>query len=227
MAFLCSKPTCCLALAVGFFIGLENGGTAATITQTADYNFADHGTTVDLYQQFDPSLGTLVSVTIEDKGIAYADGVLFANESSVDQTFVGTVTLVFDVGTSQIGVSSTFTQTLTPGGTLGDSVFEGTDGAYDVVSSFGPDPAFVGTYELGPLEFSDHYWDVWGSTDNPNIDVGNLYASFVLDGVETVTYVYQTTPEPSSFVIMAMTCLLVLGSSFRPRACGRGGHLSP
>jgi hypothetical protein len=71
------------AIAMGIFIGLASRADAGTIVQTVGFSFATHGTTYGIYQQFDPSLGSLTEVDVTVSGGASVGNIsTFINTSS-------------------------------------------------------------------------------------------------------------------------------------------------
>jgi hypothetical protein len=205
------KASCCVTLTLGILIGLGGRANAASIVQTVDYDFAPHGTTFGYYNQFNPSMGTLLDVMIQCQGNAYLYDVMFTNFTPVDQTFTGSVSFRLNTdGGSTIG-SNSFTLTLGPG----QFVFEGASTAYDLSTSYENSSFWVGTGRLGPLQFAAQYGLLVpeGQSDNPNISVSESYSYSVITGVETVTYVYQpvgAVPEPPAYMMLGTACLVLL-----------------
>ena len=214
MAFSFEKASCCVTLTLGILIGLGGRANAASIVQTVDYNFMPHDTTFGYYNQFNPSMGTLLDVMIQCQGNASVYDVMFSNLTTVDQTFTGSVIFTLNTdGGSTIG-SNSFTLTLPPG----PFVFEGASTAYDLSTSYGNTSFWVGTGRLGPFQFATQYGaaiiDAAGQSNNPNISISTFPSSYsVVTGVETVTYVYQpvaAVPEPPAYMMLGTACLGLL-----------------
>ncbi len=116
MMFSCKRTSCCVTLTLGILIGLGGRANAASIVQSVDYHGAEYGTMLPAYNQFDPSLGTLMDVIIQCQGSSsYSQYFEFTNNSNVAQTFTGTVsyTEITDGGSTVF--SNTFKDTLGPG----------------------------------------------------------------------------------------------------------------
>ena len=133
MVFSFAKPTCVVALTLGILIGLGSRATAATIVQSATYNFAILDTNWQFYNQFDPSLGTLSDVLIQCQGGTFQGYFEFYNPTMVNQTFNGSVSYSSPTDAGTVNVSNTFTLTLGPG----QSVAEGAGTTYDLSASYG------------------------------------------------------------------------------------------
>jgi len=207
MVFSFEKASCCVTLTLGILIGLGGRANAASIVQTVDYNFVPHGTTFGYYNQFNPSMGTLLDVMIQCQRNAYLYDVMFTNVTTVDQTFTGSVSFGLNTDGGSTSGSNSFTFTLPPP----PFVFEGASTAYDLSTSYGNTSFWVGTGQLGPFQFAAQYLgaagviSLAGQSDNPNISISTLYSYSVVTGVETVTYVYQpvgAVPEPPAYMML-------------------------
>jgi hypothetical protein len=216
MVFSFEKASCCVTLTLGILIGLGGRANAASIVQTVDYGFAPHGTNFGYYNQFNPSMGTLLDVTIQTQGNASVYDVMFNNLTTVDQTFTGSVSFKLGTDGGPTSGSNSFT-TLTLAS--GQFVFEGASTAYDLSTSYGNTSFWVGTGQLGPFQFVADYpvphpfFSVEGQSDNPNISISTSQSYFVFTGVETVTYVYQpvaAVPEPPAYMMLGTACLGLL-----------------
>jgi hypothetical protein len=214
MVFSFEKASCCVTLMLGILIGLGGRANAASIVQTADYNFVPHGTTLGFYNQFNPSMGTLLDVMIQCQGNASVEDVMFNNFTAVDQTFTGSVYFGLNTDGGSTSGSNSFTLTLGPG----QFVFEGASTAYNLSTSYGNSSFWVGTGQLYPFQFAEQYYvggvlfQTWQS-DNPNISISTLVYYFMTTGVETVTYVYQpvgAVPEPPAYMMLGTACLVLL-----------------
>ena len=198
MKFSFAQASCCVTLTFGILMGLEDRANAASIVQGVTYRFQEHDTSFGIYDQFNPNLGTLLDVMIQCQGnISDSDAFEFSNLTSVDQTFTGSVNFRENSDGGSTNGSNSFSLTLAPG----QYVNEGVSGAYDLSTTYGNNPFWVGTGLLAP----DYYavtlthastFSVSALSNNPNIFIdsppyGDPYAFASDQGTETVTYLYQ------------------------------------
>ena len=208
MAFSLAKGTLCMTLMLAILLALGSRTTAGTIVQTAAYHFADNDTSFQYYNQFNPSLGKLLDVTIQSQGDVGSGLLTFINSTAVDQTFNGSVSFLLSTDGGSTYVSNAFTLTLAPG----ESVKEGVSLAYDLSQSYANTSLWVGTGQLGANEFGlSPFLGLSGTSDNPNITISSFVDTGMasMTGVETVTYLYGV-PEPPSFTLMVTSCLGLL-----------------
>jgi hypothetical protein len=233
MKFSFAQAFCCVTLTFGILMGLEDRANAASIVQVVTYRFAEHGTSVGLYDQFNPKLGTLLDVMIQCQGeIGAFDAFNFSNLTSVDQTFTGSVNFRENNDGGSTSGSNSFTLTLAPVGSSGQSVNEGVSGAYNLSTTYGNNPFWVGTGLLSPDEYAFTHGPIFSlswSSNNPNIFIDSYpyndpYAFAGDGGTETVTYLYQPAgfvPEPLAYVMLGTACLLLLAVRYSLRGFAR------
>ena len=162
--------------------------------------------------------------------ISDSDAFEFSNLTSVDQTFTGSVNFRENSDGGSTNGSNSFSLTLAPG----QYVNEGVSGAYDLLTTYGNNPFWVGTGLLAP----DYYavtlthaltFSVSALSNNPNIFIdsplyGDPYAFASDQGTETVTYLYQPAgqvPEPPAYVMLGTACLLLLAVRYSLRGFAR------
>jgi len=225
-----AQVSCCVTLTLGILLGIEDRAHAASIVQVVNYQFQEHDTTYSYYEQFNPSLGTLLNVIVECQGmLTVTDAYAFSNLTTVDQTFTGSVSFRENSDGGTAGGSNTFTLTLAPR----QSVNEGVSGAYDLSTTYGNNPFWVGTGLLGPHEYAVKFgpiYSVSAQSDNPNIFIDPVYSNdpyvFASDrGTETITYLYQpagsVVPEPPAYMMLGTACLLLLAVRYSLRGFAR------
>jgi hypothetical protein len=247
MKFSFAQASCCVTLTLGILMGLDNRANAASIVQGVTYHLAEHGTNYGYYDQFNPNLGTLLDVMIQCQGeICVSDAFefinlisIFSNHTPVDQTFTGSVNFRENTDGGSTNGSNSFTLTLAPG----QYVNEGVSGAYDLSTTYGNNPFWVGTRVLRPdsyynsqINFSGDF-SLSASSNNPNIFIdsapyGDPYAFASDTGTETVTYLYQPAgyvpeppagyvPEPPTYMMLGTACLLLLAVRYSLRGFAR------
>ncbi len=174
MVFSGAKNFCWTTLTLGILIGLGGRANAASIVQTVNYVFTAHGTNVGYYSQFDTSLGTLSDVIIQCQGDAMLINAVFANYTTMDQTFTGSTSFGLNTDGGSTDISSSLTLTLQPGQATNG---QGVSTAYDLSTSYARNSFWEGTGQLGALQYAAFYGG--GITpispvvqsDNPNITI--------------------------------------------------------
>ncbi len=229
MKFSFSQAVFCVMLTLGILMGLEGRGNAASIVQVVDYRFQEHDTSFGYYQQFNPSLGTLLEVMIQCQGSFYSSGAFtFSNLTSVDQTFTGTLNYGENSDAGSSHSSNSFTLTLAPRQYVNEDI----SGSYALSTSYGTNPFWVGTELLGPDQFASQHGPistVSAQSNNPNIFIDSEFNdpyAFASDrGTETITFLYQpagsAVPEPPAYMLLGTACLLLLAFRYSLLGCAR------
>jgi hypothetical protein len=193
------------------FICLTSRTYSDSITQTADFYFANNGTNFQYYQPFDPALGTLSEVIISYSGTANIGyEVSMSNSGSGGPNSYSayiSATLTSDAGAQEFTGSYTNLPSaalITAAGSVSLSeAFTGDLTRWIATSQ----PIFA---NLPPLL---HFSSVQVGSYDPNI---TIYASaeigMIITGSENITYNYMpflSIPEPSSWVELVVGALVV------------------
>lgn len=203
--------------------------TGATISQTQNFSFVPDGTAPLTFNQFDTSLGTLISITITTNVTKTGGSLYVDNESatpasgnisqSVTINLTSSSVGLVDAGFSPIGtgVSATSTYFANVGADDGDGPGVQTTGPDYDGTSFGPvsnsqtkdvnTGAFGGYQGLGTFVI-----DAGGVQGFNTSAIGG--AAVAIDpatalGDVTILYTY-TVPEPSSALLGAIGCVALL-----------------
>jgi hypothetical protein len=188
---------------------------AATITQTVTINptITDWNNSL-MFQQFDSSLGTLQSVTIDLSAI-YTTILTVTNNAASSSEGTATTQLQLTLtGGNGVGLaidqtfpSPAFSYSLAPGGSTTSGTFQTTATATGVYSAAAILNDFTGSGSV-TLPIST-YTQAWlGNTGG--VSSISQYTTAGLTGTATYTYAETNVPEPATLILMGVA-LLVIG----------------
>jgi hypothetical protein len=208
------------------FVVLTGGAHAASIVQTASFQFQEANTNFGSFQQFNLALGTLTGVEISVSAAGTGPEYFVFNPTDQPITFMLTISGAWRTDAGAVPINSVESMTLPPN-LLGQLFGVGSSGI-DLSATYLSNLGFwIGTGSIDPFIYAFQLLggaglDLQVTADNPNIQLSVDSSFESLIGTETITYLFiSSVPEPPSSH-MLVTAVLILAGAFLVRSFSGG-----
>jgi hypothetical protein len=204
------------------FVVLTGGAHAASIVQTASFQFQEANTNFGSFQQFNPALGTLTGVEISVSAVGTGPEYFVFNPTDQPITFMLTISGAWRTDAGAVPINSVESMTLPPN--LLGQLFGVGSSAIDLSATYLSNLGFwIGTGGISPFEYSSQLSGgpplvLQVSADNPNIQLSVDSSFETLIGTETITYLFiSSVPEPPSSHMLGTAVLILAGAFWSAR----------